>query len=311
MLVTQGGTIRTWSGNGGNGSFDRLNLRWQYSQEPTPAIPMLINELGRLIRGGLALTYELEAYTVHYGGYATTYILGGIVDGEVTSSVTAASQVAAAGEYGATVTSAVTAESSVSVSKYADGEVTSDVAAVSSVALNMTLYAAVQSAAEGISVVMIQGQEYPVWAINAETYAPSLYENFNFDSFTKIGDRYFACNETGLFELTGDDDAGTVIAASFMLGRDLNESTRPKHSGVAYLHGTSDGKLQVRAVTVDGKVYSYTSEAKLDDIVRARRVKFGRGIEAHYWQLEVRNVNGGDFDLDTIEITSINRGGRR
>jgi len=301
-------TLRVFSGSTVTaGAFEKKNLRWGYWNEQSPGLPLLINAGNRMVRGALDLAYEVEAYTLNYGDLGLTYILGGILNAEYESAVSSASVLAASGDYGLTYICAVSSASSLSLDRIVEATLTSDTTATETLIVNLTLGASLESVTEAHSVLLVEGQQYPVWAINAQTFAPSSYASFNFDSFAQVGNRYFAANENGLYELTGDDDDGAEIAATFMLARDPHKSSRPKHSGIAYLHGTSDGKMQVRVITAEGAVYNYKTEAALDDVVKARRVKFGRGVESHYWQLEVRNMNGDDFEVEQIELVTIHK----
>ena len=278
-----------------------------YWNKRSPGLPFLINGSGLYEYGALHFSYVLDAYAIEYGALHFSYILGGIVEAVVSESAATVDSVSAAGSLYQSLVGASTGAvaSTASVGKLVDTTVTEAGVATSSVALNMTLHALVESTAEAVLYVRVQGEETPVWVVNTGLWAATRFENYPFDSYARIGDRYFAASPDGLFELTGATDAGSPISSSFMLKRDRAQSSQQKRVDRVYVHGTSDKKVEVRVVTPQGDVYAYKSEVDLGDEVTVQRVKLGRGLVAQYWQLEVRNVSGGDLEVDQIEVVSL------
>ncbi len=277
-----------------------------YWNKRSPGLPLLINGTGIYEYGALHLSHALDAYTIEYGALYLSYILGGIVEGTIASTAAATSVVSAICTFNSLVAASTGAsESAATIQKIIDEVIAETAAATSAAIANLTLYALIESTASAVFYVRIDGQSYPVWVVNAETFAASRYTNFDFNSFGTINGRSYAANEDGLYELTGDDDAGTDIAASIILGRDRRGSAQVKRSNRVYLHGTSANKLELRVVTDQGDIYTYVTEQELSDYVTAQRVVLGRGLTAHYWQLEVRNKAGADFELEQIEVVSL------
>lgn len=277
-----------------------------YWKRRTPGLPLLINGTGLYEYGALHFSYALETYTVHYGALHFSYILGGIVEASIDTAVAATGSMSALGVYENLVAASTAAATSVaSTGKTLDGSIGAAVAVTGSMTVNATLHALMESAVEAVFFVRIAGETYPAWAVNLTSFAPTRYENYNFNSFAKIGGLDLGASTDGLYELGGDDDDGTQIDASIMLGRDPRGSGQVKRSRRVYLHGTSEDKLEVRVVEPDGTVYAYQTELALDENITVQRAKLGRGLAANYWQLEVRNVNGGDFAIEQIEVVSI------
>jgi hypothetical protein len=91
-----------------------------------------------------------------------------------------------------------------------------------------------------------------------------------------------------------------------MLGRDALKTDNVTRMFRAYLTGTSDSELQLRIINDDdGVVYTYQLRAAMGDKVQRERVKIGRGLKAHYWQAEVANQNGGDFNLRGVNFVPV------
>lgn len=278
-----------------------------YWKKRTPGLPMLINASGINEYGALHFSYGIEVYLTSYGALHFSYILGGIVDAALAESGAATDSVSAAGSIFAGVvaasTAAITSAAACVKSIDASLEIVGEIG--DTVTLNQTIDALVSSTVEAVMFVRVQGQEIPVWLVNTDLWAATRFTSFDFDSYAKIGDRYFAASEDGLFELTGDTDDGNDIDASIMLKRDRAGTSQQKRVDRVYVHGTTDQKLEVRVVTPDD-IYTYRTEVELTDEVTVQRVKIGRGLVASYWQFEARNVNGGDLSIDQIEMVSLN-----
>jgi len=146
---------------------------------------------------------------------------------------------------------------------------------------------------------------FEAWVVNAETKAPFQYDNFPFNSFAQVSGRYLAMSDTGLYELTGSDDAGTSINAIIKTGLTNFGSNLKKSIPRAYFGYTSDGDLLFKTITTStGKKVEdwYRLEARTVDDTRDTRVKIGRGLLSTYWQFEIVNVDGADFDIDDIKL---------
>jgi hypothetical protein len=289
---------------------------WQISGAPsmrnvwkkrTPGLPMLINGTGVYEYGALHFSYALETYTVHYGALQFSYILGGIVNADLSETAAASDSLSAAGSmYQALVAaSAAATTSTAAAGKLVTGEVEEEAVIQGTTILNQTLHVLASSSMAAVAFVRVQGEETPVWLVNTDLWAATRFTNFSFDSYARIGDRYFAASPDGLFELTGDTDDEEQIDASVMLPRDRSGTSQQKRVDRAYVHGTSDKKLEIRVITPSGDVHAYKSEVELGDEVTVQRVKIGRGLVAQYWQFEARNVAGGDLSIDQIEVVSL------
>lgn len=143
---------------------------------------------------------------------------------------------------------------------------------------------------------------YDVWSVNAETFAASRYQNFQFNSFCRIANRYFAANANGLFELTGYTDPNErEIDAFIRTGRLDFGTSRLKRIPRVYLSGESDGYLVFCVQKQDGQVRRYHTKTRLRRFPSFARADPAKGLEMHWWQFEVRNEIGQDFELETVD----------
>lgn len=144
------------------------------------------------------------------------------------------------------------------------------------------------------------------WVMNTEGAMPvSEYDNFEFNSLTTYDGVMYGTTDDGLYEMGADNDAGTGITAemsSLML--DMGTS-RMKRIRSAYLGYTSGGDLvlKVRSVS-DGQLseHWYKAREATAEAPREGYVQVGQGLKSRYWQFELTNVDGADFEIDQLEL---------
>jgi len=144
------------------------------------------------------------------------------------------------------------------------------------------------------------------WVMNTEGTQPiSEYDNFEFNSVTTFKKEFYGTSDAGLYVLNADDDAGTNITSelsSLML--DMGTS-RMKRIRSAYLGYTAENDLvlKVRSVS-DGQLseHWYKGCEVVSDAPREGLVQVGQGLKSRYWQFELTNVDGGDFEIDQLEL---------
>lgn len=138
--------------------------------------------------------------------------------------------------------------------------------------------------------------------MNTLTGAVSEYENFAFQSVTPT----HAGAATGLFLLGGDLDIDQPIIGSIQTGKTLIDESRKKYVEAVHfaMTGTGSGALVVAG---QASTYSYSFQIRPAGVSRA---KSGRGIRENYLSFGLEKSDGGDFQLDRIEVqiaASINR----
>lgn len=153
------------------------------------------------------------------------------------------------------------------------------------------------------SYVWYQDTTLLAWQMNTETTALNWHTNYGFESIAQYNDKVFGVSEDGIFLLTGDTDAGTLIPASVKSGfMDFDKPQVKRMEGVYF--GYHGGQIQV---TVDvyghgGGSNTYTMPAKTVAAPGSNRVILGKGLASRYWRVKVSNLDGGYFDVDNIEF---------
>lgn len=142
------------------------------------------------------------------------------------------------------------------------------------------------------------GGDTQVWVVNLDSNASTTYSNYDYNSFARIGDRFYGASDFGLFELAGDDDAGEPIEASISLGK-LDFGTKAlKTISEAYVGMAGEAELYVKVIA-EGRAFIYKARGFGPDL-KQRRVEVGRGLSASYHTVELFNKDGADFEIDSV-----------
>lgn len=155
--------------------------------------------------------------------------------------------------------------------------------------------------ADGVEIaagLLLPGVGFTTWVMNTRTAAVTEYQNFTFNSFARIGNKYLGANENGLYELLGDNDDGEDIVATIRSGFAQWAGARLHSFKAAYLAVRGTGQFVLRLITPDGRVYNYTVS---QDDMRTTKVNMGKGLRARYFAFELVST-GQDFDLETLEF---------
>lgn len=136
--------------------------------------------------------------------------------------------------------------------------------------------------------------------INLRNNAVTEYESTQYNSIIEWGGNYYGANDNGVYQITGDTDAGEDIDAYVKTGVVDHGSGRIKRPSDVYLSGKSDDKVVFSVIVDDDTQYDY--EVSMKNTHDVRKGKLGRGIRSRYLQYQLANKNGADFDLDKAEI---------
>lgn len=159
--------------------------------------------------------------------------------------------------------------------------------------------------ATGASRAVSPGANASTYALNTMTSALTQYENYGFNSFARFNGVYLGAKDDGIFALSGADDASVAIDAYARVGVTDMGTSKLKRVDRCYVGYKADGDMVLRVTTEDSEVRDYRIGATGYGHMYTNVVKLGRGLEARYWQFELRNQNGSNFELDTMEMLPI------
>lgn len=149
------------------------------------------------------------------------------------------------------------------------------------------------------------GGLYIGYAMNLRNAGVAVYDNYPFTSFDEVGGLALAVGEGGLYLLEGDDDAGEPIHARIRTGLTDFGSAVYKHSPNAYVGYTAEGSLLLKVITTDKghkKANTYKLSPRASTAPTNDRFNVAKGLTSVYWGYQIENVDGVDFELDTVKV---------
>lgn len=144
--------------------------------------------------------------------------------------------------------------------------------------------------------------EKVVLNINLSNLAVTQFCNFNFNSFCKIGSKHYGASDSGIFELTGNDDTGTNIDAFFELIVSDFGISNMKRVRTAYIGGQADGRLTLTLKDDEDNSRTYDLDLTSGNKQSSGKVPIGRDGLGRYWQVRIDNESGAYFAVDSIEL---------
>lgn len=152
------------------------------------------------------------------------------------------------------------------------------------------------------------------YALQTERMALSHYSNYPFNSFATFQGRVLGATDSGIFELTGDTDAGTKIDSEVRTGvTDMNTSRikRVDRVYIGYRALRNHQALILRVMTNETQQRDYGVPASINTMLHGARTRLGLGVESRYWQFGLLNRDGLDFTIDSIEVAPVPYARRR
>lgn len=171
--------------------------------------------------------------------------------------------------------------------------ITDNIVLIEDSATRGVFYSAIYDTLRMSLTVELEGEVWECYALNTPKFYPSMYSGYNFNSYCVFENRAFAANETGIYELDGDTDAGAEIHTGIILnqtdfGFPNQKRFRRGYFGITGAHPVvileaDNGEREVYAINDRGKSV------------------MSHGLKAKKWTLSV-----ADFDtLDIIKLIPI------
>lgn len=141
------------------------------------------------------------------------------------------------------------------------------------------------------------------WTANADTWAMSRYDSYNYQDLAVIDGVLYGLGEDGLYQL----DADTPVQAKLTTGKiDLGRG-QLVHPVAAYLEYELSGsskQLQVGVGTTQSgskQAYFYQLPTETADYLTNGRVLFGRGLRGRHFSFEI-NISGEHGYINDLNI---------
>lgn len=154
------------------------------------------------------------------------------------------------------------------------------------------------------AVIIKAGDEEMVgWIINPNLAASTALDNYDFTGFGQHKGKRYGIRPDGLYVLEGDTDNGVQIDSFISLGNRNFNTAKQKRIPHAYIGASTDGRMVLKVI-VNGQEYLYAVKNPSTDMAE-QRVDIGRGLRSNYWNFELMNREGADFEIDTIKFMPI------
>lgn len=143
--------------------------------------------------------------------------------------------------------------------------------------------------------------EYAGWVMNEG--AASEYRNYPFNGFVNFAGKYYGTADDGFYLLEGEDDQGDPIEAWIKTALMDFGTGKLKKVPDVYVGFIGGNKMVLRVITTNAGVqteHHYTTTVPAGDAMHNGRIEVGRGLESRYWQFQLCNVDGAEFELDDI-----------
>lgn len=189
------------------------------------------------------------------------------------------------------------------VSTEYNASIISEAQAQATFAASMNMVALLMSVAQANTLTPLDERRAEGWVVNVENAGSTRYEGYGFNSFAKIDGRYYGCREDGVYMLEGDDDAGVPISAMVSFGKQDFGGSVLKRVSNAYIGASSTGKLYLRTI-VEGAEYTYVARDS-NEHMQTQRIDLGKGLRANWFEFELYNAGGDDFELASVEFVAV------
>lgn len=188
----------------------------------------------------------------------------------------------------------------IAVTVLADAGMTTSASVATTAALEAILLASMSSDVTISGMAPSLTDSSTVWVVNLDSNGTSMYEEFPFNSYGHLNGSYLGLTSSGLYDLSGSTDDGATIRASVNFGKTDMDNGALKRVPECFLGVSSTGVLCLK-VTVGADSYIYTANRSNENLA-VQRVEIGKGLRASYFEFELFNKDGCDFELDTIDF---------
>ena len=141
------------------------------------------------------------------------------------------------------------------------------------------------------------------WVMNTETAAPYWYSNWQFSDMIQVGDKVLAVGPEGLCVIGANTDAGETIEAAVQYGFTDFGAEQKKRVPEFVFGYTAETPMGITVETYGQGYppYEYQISAqRLSEQPNNGRLTPGKGLNARYWRIAVRNTDGGAFSVNSI-----------
>jgi hypothetical protein len=139
--------------------------------------------------------------------------------------------------------------------------------------------------------------------MNISNQAISTYSGYNFNSIADFNGVLLGATPTGIHVLGGTDDNGTDIDADIKTGSMDFGDTVIKYLRDMWATFRATGILKFTiSINEDATTEVEKSTTLTGTTIVEERIKVPRGLRGRFFTVEIENVDGADFDIDSLSM---------
>ena len=154
-----------------------------------------------------------------------------------------------------------------------------------------------------LEVFLLDKGSIVAYVLNPRLKGMTTYSNWNFNSYTRTGNKTYATNDTGVYEITGPDDEGDYIDSYMRFAQMSFGTTEMKALEQAYISMGGNGNIVLTIEDQYGTKVYYDFAVR--DNLHMNRIKLPRGLISKYFTFELMDSESTEFDLDSLELQPI------
>lgn len=163
-----------------------------------------------------------------------------------------------------------------------------------SISLGAVLSAALQEGIGLSTIIELDGEVWECWTLSTHRFHPSIYSNFDFNSYAVYADRAYGCRSDGIYELTGETDNEEDIGTGISIPGTSLGTTRKKRFRWATL-GISGDSPAIKVENENDYAIYY---------LNANETSINRSLHGKKWTFSVMDFKKLDFiDLIPVVLT--------
>lgn len=139
--------------------------------------------------------------------------------------------------------------------------------------------------------------------MNLFNQAISTYSNFNFNSIACFNGTYLGATDTGIYPLGGNTDNGSNINSKIKTGSMDFGNTFIKYLRDIWVTHRTDGYLKLKILVDEDTTTTVGKQTNIvSNEIKEERIKLPRGLRGRFYTVELNNVAGADFDIDSLGL---------
>lgn len=142
------------------------------------------------------------------------------------------------------------------------------------------------------SEIIVSGHAFACWVLTTKEYNPSIYSNFDFNSYAVNNKKLYGARQDGIYLLEGADDSGSDVHTGLLF--DFANMDIPATKRLRSVHLGSKTKETTVQVSTDRNI-SKTYRTK------QQRTVIGKEVRGKFWTIAVEDVN----NLKSMELNVV------